>query len=321
MFMNAALVGCIAFSPLSASAQQPSSPAKAAPDQKAQDEAKDRFRVGLKLYDDGAYDAARVQFERAYELAPSYKLLYNIGLVYNQLHDFVGALKALQNYLKEGGAEVPADKRAESEKLINDLKLIIASATVTTNVPGVEVSVDDAMVGVTPLSEPILLNPGRRKVSGKLPGRLPDAKSITVASGDKVNVDLNLIEVGKGEVFDPGPRNRAILGWSITAAIATPAIICGILAVSHENKLKDARDTPRQDPDVIGSEARKTRDFSLAADILGGVAIVGGLVSTYLTYKALTHSSSRQEGDKPEEKKGTVTVGFGVGSAGLAGTF
>src|SRR4026208_2260108 len=46
------------------------------------DEARARYERGLKLYSDGAYDAARSEFERAYAIAPTYKVLYNIGLVH-----------------------------------------------------------------------------------------------------------------------------------------------------------------------------------------------------------------------------------------------
>src|SRR5688572_24519815 len=76
-------------------------------------EAKSRYKAGLTLYDDGAFDAARVQFERAYELAPSYRILYNIGLVYKQLNEFVGSLKALEKYLTEADDEVPPERREE----------------------------------------------------------------------------------------------------------------------------------------------------------------------------------------------------------------
>ena len=274
------------------------------------DEAKERFRVGLKLYDDGAYEAARVQFERAYELAPSYKLLYNIGLVYNQLHDFVGSLKACQRYLTEGGAEVPADRRAEITKLISDLKLIIASVTVATNVPGVEVSVDDAVVGKSPLSEPILLNPGRRKVSGKLEGRLPDAQVITVASGDKTEVKLNLVEP-KRTVVNKGGDWKPVVAWVVTGALVAGTTVTGILTAKASSDLKDLESTRDKDGSLgqqLNDQHTKMKTFGLVTDILGACTIVSAGVAVYFTWFAPKDTGTPQTGKS--------SFDFGIGPMG-----
>jgi tetratricopeptide (TPR) repeat protein len=157
--LTLAVAGATLLTPLAVHAQPPAAgaPAAGAPSagapasaedvEKKIAEAKSRYKSGLALYDDGAFEAARVQFERAYQLAPSYKILYNVGLVYKQLNEFVAALKSFQQYLAEGGNEVPADRREEVTKTINSLLLIVASATVTTNFPDAEIAVDDAVVG------------------------------------------------------------------------------------------------------------------------------------------------------------------------------
>src|SRR5262245_52890005 len=43
-------------------------------------EARQRFERGLALFEEKNFEAARVELERAYEIAPTWKLLYNIGL-------------------------------------------------------------------------------------------------------------------------------------------------------------------------------------------------------------------------------------------------
>ena len=62
---------------------------------------------GVELYQDEAYRAALIEFERAYEISPDYRLLYNIGGTKLQLQDFLGAARAYERYLTEGGDEVP----------------------------------------------------------------------------------------------------------------------------------------------------------------------------------------------------------------------
>src|SRR3954470_7819868 len=51
-------------------------------------EATTRFERGLALYDDGDFDAALVEFNRAYSLSPTYKILYNIGKIERGKNDY-----------------------------------------------------------------------------------------------------------------------------------------------------------------------------------------------------------------------------------------
>src|SRR5262249_23789803 len=50
-------------------------------DASAMDEARAHYSKGVQLYNEGSYDAALVELERANKLAPSYRILYSIGLV------------------------------------------------------------------------------------------------------------------------------------------------------------------------------------------------------------------------------------------------
>src|SRR4051794_1962396 len=83
---------------LSAFAQQSASP----PSKAAQTEAFSRFNKGKELFSEGDLQAALIEFRRAYELAPNYVVLYNIGNVYYQLQDYPNALTYLERYLQEG---------------------------------------------------------------------------------------------------------------------------------------------------------------------------------------------------------------------------
>ena len=61
--------------------------------------ARQHFSQATKLYKDGDFDAALVQFERAYEVKPNYKVLYNIGQTYFQLRQYVEARDAMQRFI------------------------------------------------------------------------------------------------------------------------------------------------------------------------------------------------------------------------------
>src|SRR6185295_9933737 len=66
-------------------AQAPASASAPAPDSKAMAEAKERYVRALELVAEGAYDAALLEFKRAYALAPTYKLYYNMAVVSQRL--------------------------------------------------------------------------------------------------------------------------------------------------------------------------------------------------------------------------------------------
>jgi hypothetical protein len=323
------IVGAALIAP-PALAQQPTAPAAApsgaqAPAQSPEKnlaEAQSRYKAGMSLYDDGAYDAARVQFERAYELAPSYKILYNIGLVYKQLNEFVASLKALQRYIKEGGAEVPDDRKAEVNKLIDTLRGIIASASVRVNIDGAEVTVDDAVVAKSPTNEPILLNPGKRKIGAKMPGRIPDSKVITVASGDKATVDLVLQETSQTIVKTTDLK--PIIAWTVTGALAVGSSVMWYLTAKAQGDLRDLQS--QRNPDQGGTLANQLHDqhtkmktYAVVTDILTLGTLVAGGCAVYFTWFAPKSAPTQEKGTET----GGVSMSFGVtpGGGALAGTF
>ena len=317
------VLAALSGAPLLASSAAEAQP-QAATSAKNLEEAKSRYQKGLQLYDDGAFDAARVQFERANELAPSYRILYNIGLVYKQLNEFVGSLNALQRYLQEGGPEVPEDRKAEVNKLIESLKGIIASANVEVNVPNAEISVDDKAVGKSPLSAPVLLNPGRRKISAKLEGRLPDAKVIEVASGDKASVVLKL-EQPKQQIINKGTDLAPIISWSVTGALAIGAAVTGYLTTRADKDLDDEKNNPKATAGSLDDASSQLKTGALVTDILMAATVVGVGVSAYLTW--FRGDNKEKAPPKKEEKKETtkgpsdVRVGLGAGGLLIRGSF
>ncbi|HEY5375391.1 MAG TPA: tetratricopeptide repeat protein, partial [Polyangiaceae bacterium] len=89
-------------------------------------QAREHFGQATKLYKDGDFDAALVQFERAYELKPNYKVLYNIGQTYFQLREYVEARDSMTRYVKDGGDQIDAERLAAVNKDLADLERRLA---------------------------------------------------------------------------------------------------------------------------------------------------------------------------------------------------
>ena len=61
----------------------------AAQQQNPLEEAKQRLKRGMELYDENNFRASLVELQRAYELAPSYRLLYNIDQVHPDVETII----------------------------------------------------------------------------------------------------------------------------------------------------------------------------------------------------------------------------------------
>ena len=118
-------------------------------------EARQHFADGLRLYKDGDFDAALVQFERAYEKKPNPKVLYNIAQTYFQLRDYVEARDAMSRYLQQTGSTIEPERRAQATADLAELEKRIAKISLSVNVTGATVLVDGKKVGTTPLSAPL----------------------------------------------------------------------------------------------------------------------------------------------------------------------
>lgn len=292
---------------------------KPAPSEAQKSEARARYERGLKLYDQGAYDAALVEMRRAYELAPTYKILYNLGLIHKQLNDHASALDAFRQYLAEGGKKIDAKRQAEVERAIKELEPLVATVTIQVDTDGAEVSVDDAPIGTSPLSAPILLNAGKRRISAKLPGKPAATRVITVAGSDTVTVKLELAEsktvaTTTTEPKKPPPpppletkREIPWVAWGVTGGIAAGAAVAGIVTLTSAASLRDKRDTPNVSRDDLDAASSRTRTWALITDVLLVGTVVSAGVSTWLTFKS----------PSTKDTAGTV-VQVGVSPMGLA---
>ena len=283
------------------------------PSKEAMEEARAHYAKGVQLYTDGSFAAALVELDRANHLAPSFKILYSIGLVQLRLTDYAGAKRSFDRYLKEGKDEVTAPRRTEVTGRLKELATRVALVTVHVNEADALVLVDDIAVGTAPLSEPVVLNPGYHKVVATKSGYTAEAKQVGVAGGDKVDVEVQLNAVAPVVAPPPPPPPAPVtpvltppapvpvavpppvetprspepaplwIGWAATGALTLGAVVTGIVALDQSNKLGNEVNQQPITAAEISSTHDKTVGFALATDILAGAAIVAGGVTLYLT--------------------------------------
>ncbi len=288
-------------------------------------EASAHFLRGVELFQEGAFRAALVEFERAYGIAPDYRLLYNIGQVKLQLQDYLGATQSYEAYLTQGGAEIPQARRDDVETAFETLRQRVGRIAITANKSGAELFIDDLRVGVTPMAATVAVNVGRHRVYGRAADGANATKVIDVAGGDLIDVALELkapeakplVVVTERKPLPP-LKQAAIASWAVGGASLIGAGITAFMAngkVDDRNKeLAESLPDPRKVKD-LGSSADT---LALTTDILAGVGLIG--VGAGVVLWLLDDGSESEESDAPAASA-KVQWGIGLGTVTARGHF
>ncbi|MGH7328554.1 MAG: PEGA domain-containing protein, partial [Polyangiaceae bacterium] len=264
-------------------------PARAAePDPKTTEDARAHFQRGVDLYRDADYRSAIIEFRRAYDLVPNWHIQYNIAQSCAEVQDYPCAQRALQAYLAQGAAEVPADRRKTIEDELHRVTGRIAHLSVTVNRADAEVFVDEQSLGKAPLAAPASISEGHRRVSATLPTGQTVSKVIDVAGGDNVSVSLEFIDAPVAAAPKPAPAKAQapskapiIVGLLATGILAAGATTTGILSLGAKSDLNSELGKVPGDGQAIDSARTRARTFAALTDVMGGAAIVAAVITVF----------------------------------------
>jgi hypothetical protein len=283
------------------------------------DEALQHWERGLELYDEQDFPNALIEFRKAYSIAPSYKVLYNIGQVCFQLKDYGCALTSFQRYLKDGGNNIASDRRKEVEKDLEKLKTRVGSIEVVTNVPGADVLVDEVLVGKAPLPASVIVTAGRRKITVTKDGVGTATRIVDVASTDSIRVEVNL-ETPKSAPPPPLPvmvmpskwTTWSYVGLGAAGALAVAGGVTGVLALRASSDLEEERFVGSAPSSSFDAKSDRVRNLGIATDVLfAGAAVTLG------TTLVLTLART----PKPEPAPASISLGVTPGGMVLQGAF
>jgi hypothetical protein len=297
---------------------KPKPPGATPPTQAEIDEASARYQKGTQLYDvEGDIASALLELERAYDIAPNYAVLFNIGQVARTARDYVTSLRAFEGYLEYGGASVPADKKASVEAEIKSLKELVATVEVKTNAKEGSLSVDDGEEGRLPLGA-ILLNPGPHRFVLETPGG-STSKSATFVGGETKAIELMIAETKPaGPVAPASPKavvpaeggpSKVWVGWLVTGVVGAGAIVTGSIALAQKSDIDDTAYFGPTAPANLEEKQKTTTALAITTDVLIGAAALAGAVTLYFTIQEATASDD-------DKKLGVVLSPNGIGLSG-----
>jgi hypothetical protein len=176
-----------------------------------QKEADQRFKRGVALFNEAKYVEALAEFERAYEIAPHPLVLYNMAGCHRQLSHYSEAVSYYRRFLAEGKGVVAQGRLTAAQSELDATLLLIARVTVTVSpaLDGTTLLLDGQPLDTSAM--PLILPPGEHRVTARVTGR-PDAeRTVRVASGDEVAVEIKLAEpplVREPPGETPGPTTE-----------------------------------------------------------------------------------------------------------------
>lgn len=305
----------------------PRPPGGQAPTPEQITEARERYDRGVKLYEvEGDVEGALIELKKAYDIAPNYRILFNIGQIARTARDYVTSLRAFEAYLALGGADVDAEKRAQVNTELETLRGLVANLVVQVDQPGATITVDDIDVGKAPLSGAVMVNAGRHRVTATFEGRTA-TRSVEVGGRERITVDLQVPKPQAAAPVTPepsrpplressGPSPYVWIGWGTAVALGAGAAVTGILALSQKSDLEAANyvgDTP---PEELESDRSSGRTLAITSDVLTAAAVVTAGVSLYFTI------STMDDGEPPATASPAVrSVSLGPGRVAVEGSF
>jgi hypothetical protein len=253
----------------------------------AKAEASRHFKLGVELAGDSDYKGAAVEFRRAYEIQPTFQVLYNLGQALVGANRPLEAIDALERYLRDGGAKVPSARRSEVEETlrkqqarVGTLELHVTPDTAVLRLDGQEVP-----------HAPVRVTIGEHEVKATAEGRHSQVRSVTVAGGDRVSVELTLeaeiaaaepppaplpappVEVAPQVVVAPpapAPTHAGRIAGGILGGLALAAFAGGVaFGVATNGPYQEEL---RRDPMTYAAAKAQADGFALGANVLYATA-------------------------------------------------
>ncbi len=274
-------------------------------------EANQRVQQGERLFEDGDFDAALAEFERAYEVIGDhpnrYLVLYNIGQAHERRFRYDLAMGYYRRYLEEGGEN--AEDRAEVEEAIQRLQGLLATVRVEVNVPRAEIWLEDRQIGIAPGE--VLVPGGRHTLEVRASGYGPERRDLQLAPRTETDVSFTLSPYG-GRGIDPLYFTLA------TAGAVGVALIGGALGITALVRSDDAKARLLDDElqwTVTESERQEIYSLGIAADVLYSTA--GALAVTAVVLAILTDFGGART-PPPESATLRVAPMLGANVGGVA---
>ena len=167
-------------------------------------QAKLDYEAARILIDDQDYGGASVKFRQAFDHSGDVRLLWNVAVCEKNLRHYANVLRLLERYQREGGGGMSDAQRKEVGEVLDTVRTLISAVRLVVDPDGASVFVDDVNVGTTPLSEPLLVDLGTRRIRVAKPGFDEHVIQQNFTGGSELTLNVTLqrqVHDGRLSVF------------------------------------------------------------------------------------------------------------------------
>lgn len=149
------------------------------------------YREGNELYDQGKFIEAEARYQEAWNLQRSFDVAGNLGNVELEVQQPRDAAEHLSYALEIFPLGEAAEKKAFLQRRLSAAKAQIGTLRISVNVEGADVLVDGRLIGRSPLTQQVFVDPGKREIEARRAG-VRTSTSLFVAKGSDQHVALTL---------------------------------------------------------------------------------------------------------------------------------
>ncbi len=150
------------------------------------------FDEGIQLFQQNRLADAGERFKEAYQMLPSWKLLYNIGQCEAGIKNWGGAIEAFEKYLQLGGDEITMVRQDEVLAELDRLKRMVGKVSVD-GPQGYNVYIDGKFVGTSPIVSGVMVIIGMQHtvaVTDVETDAVVNTYTVTVSGGENLHLTI-----------------------------------------------------------------------------------------------------------------------------------
>ena len=157
-----------------------------------QGEARRSWNSAVELFEARDYQAARVEFQRAFELSQNPRVLFNVGVCDKNLQKYARAVSVWKRQIDLGASSLSSDDLQQTRDAIAAVEQFVSSIQLSVDVPGTALSIDDDQLAESPFASPIAVDVGRHTLRLRKQGYQDQTIEVTVASGKIEQLSVTL---------------------------------------------------------------------------------------------------------------------------------
>jgi hypothetical protein len=281
------------------------------------------FNEGVKDEEKRDFEIALAKFRKVQTVKDTASVRFRIGACLEGLSRLKEARGAYEKAEEAATAENQTDVANASRDKVADLDKRLPTLTLTVSAhapPDAQVSVDDQPVPATNLGQPMQVDPGKRRVSGRASGVPPYDTQVTLPEGAHVPLTVPLDAAPpkveqpqqQQQQQQPSTSSNTTLSWVLIGSGAALIAVSGVTMLIRQTAIHTIEDDCPQNrcPTSKKDEVTSAKDraelmlpISLASGGLGIVAVGVGVVM-------LATSSSGQAESPKEKPESQAPAGF-----------